>query len=681
MFVGKFGSGKNVYVRLMESYRNEQGKSRTRVIKNFGRYDELIKDNPNAYEELRAKYNEQSKAKTALTVQARKNELEQILNTASAAQSSEASKPAALLSYGHYALRPLWDQDLCLGRKIRYLQKTKTQYRFDLNAAISFLCFMKVIDPASILFRFDNKDAFLGDPAKELSLHNLYHCLDFVKQQKDEIFEWVNSKLDEKFGKSRATMVFYDVTNAYFESELTDGERDYEQADFAENLSLMAQEARARGELPDTCFDEDGNLIADVLPAEFVEAVADSKIQYLKMRGPSKEHRHDLPIVSIAMVIDCNGFPMDFAVYAGNASEFKTMRKSIETFKRKYNIVDVTVSADRGINSVENLKMLRDAGLGFLVAQKVTQFDNVLTEQMLNLDLYTPFDPEHPERGGYLVIENWIKGGKSSKDPVKCTLVLTYNEKRRRRDEAILKAWRSLVEDKMAKGEKLGPRKTGWAALADIGDKQDKAILGVNEAVYQHKLRMCGFAGLVYSPPNDAKVELNIKDLALSYKRQCRIEECFRIMKHNLMLRPMFVWNTDHVRGYIAVCVLALLILRLLQHKLADHGVEMSIDEICATLKGAVVAAIPTTIDGKEDAFFLSCEKPTGLRKGKEGITTEELCELSKAGQLKRRGINQLLKAVELEPLPLIGKRPDVARCLKTRFRKLTDAIPELLLC
>ena len=79
---------------------------------------------------------------------------------------------------------------------------------------------------------------------------------------------------------------------------------------------------------------------------------------------------------------------MDFAAYAGNDSEFKTMRKSIGELKKKYDITDVTVSADRGINSVKNLKMLHDAGLGFLVAQKVTLFTSELTEKMLDRSLH-----------------------------------------------------------------------------------------------------------------------------------------------------------------------------------------------------------------------------------------------------------------------------------------------------
>lgn len=103
-------------------------------------------------------------------------------------------------------------------------------------------------------------------------------------------------------------MVFYDVTNAYFETDLTDMERGYEQKDFAENLRSMAFDALDHGELPENCFDEDGNIVADKLTPEFLEKVADSKTQYLRMRGPSKEHRFDLPIVSMALIIDGNGF-------------------------------------------------------------------------------------------------------------------------------------------------------------------------------------------------------------------------------------------------------------------------------------------------------------------------------------------------------------------------------------
>ena len=681
MFISKFGSGKNVYVRLMEAYRDKDGKPRSRVIKNFGRYDQLGEEQ---YQQLCAKYRQQGQDKKNATQMARQSELQRLLT--SGVDSADPTRPLPLLNYGHYVLKQLWEQDLALDRKIHYLQKTQTRAHYDINAALSYLTFMKVLDPASVLYRYDDKDNLIGAPAEELALHDLYGTLDFAKEAKDDLMAWVNRQMDKQFGKPRANLVFYDVTNAYFESPLTDAEQGLEQSDFVENLYEMALEARDRGELLSECFDEHGCLVAERLPESFVEAVADEKIQYLKMRGPSKEHRFDLPIVSVALVVDSLGFPMDFAVYAGNDSELKSMRKSIESFKEKYAIEDVTVSADRGINSAVNLKMLQEAGLGFLVAQKVTQFDKKLTERMLHRELYTPIDPEHPEVGGYQIIENWEKKAKGKNDKVNCTLVLTYNEKRRQRDRAILEVWKSIVERKMTKGEKLGPRKTGWAALADIGEDQDKPILGINQEVYESRLKLCGYAALVYAPPqpNEKKKlpvhRLQPSELASAYKRQFSIEECFRILKSNIGLRPMYVWNSNHVRGHVTICVLALLLLQLLQHKLHQNHVDMSTGEICSALAGASVAAIKTkSASGQSDLMFFSCERRASLRKGREQMATEELFNQVKQGTLKVHGIKDVLGTVGLEPLPRLCSRPELARCLKTRFPQPTDAVSRLI--
>ena len=692
MYVVKFGKGKNVYVRLMEGYRDSQGRPRNRVVQNLGRYDDLIKDDPDAFEKLKAQYRVKGQVKKQATQQARQTEIARVLALQS--DNCTSTAPLPLLSYGHYVLKQIWDEDLALGRKISYLQKTQTNIQFDVNAAISFMSFMKVLDPCSVLGSLSDKDNFIGDPAAEITLDDFYHSLSFLKQYKDDLMQWVNRQMDKKFGKSRASMVFYDVTNAYFESAMTDAERGYEQVDFVENVAEMARIARENNELDDSCFDEDGNVIAEALPPEFIEAIADEKIQYLRMRGPSKEHRFDLPIVSLALVIDSNGFPMDFAVYAGNDSEFKTMRKSIEFFKRKYDIENVTVSADRGINSVRNLQMLQDLGFGFLVAQKVSQFSESLNKRMLNRDLYTPFDPADPEAGGYQVIKDWTKTGSRKNEKVQCTLVLTYNEKRRRRDEALLNVLRSIIEKKIAKGEKIGPRKTGWAGLAKVADDKEQMILGVDEELFEKRRRLCGYAALVYAEPRqqDAAQEsagqqfqepnipiLSGEQIAHAYRRQSRIEECFRIMKHNLGLRPMYVRNSDHVRGHVTVCVLALLLVRLLQHKLDERGIAMSINDICRTLKNASVAVLKTTsAEGQEDASFLSCERRASLRKGRERMSTEDLLQELAKDRIKAHGIADLMQAVGLEPLPQACSRHELARCLRTRFGSPMEAVPPL---
>ena len=316
MYIGKFGKGKNVYVRLMECYRDEEtGKNKIRVLKNFGRYEDLIKDDPLAYEKLQEQYREErDKTKIAIRNE-RLSKVEQILNLQNNKQKKFETLPA--LKYGHYILKSIWENNLGLYKKINILQsRNYKNTKYNINDALSYLVFNRIIAPYSILRQYAEKDCFLGNPIKDISLDDLYHCLDFAKESKNTIMKWVNDSIDKEFGKNRATLVFYDVTNCYFESQLTDYERNLEQKDYLENIKILAKEAVENDELPEDSFDEDNNLIINDTTKKFIEGLSSEKIQFLKMRGPSKEHRFDLPIVSIALVIDKNGFPMDFCVYA-----------------------------------------------------------------------------------------------------------------------------------------------------------------------------------------------------------------------------------------------------------------------------------------------------------------------------------------------------------------------------
>ena len=60
--------------------------------------------------------------------------------------------------------------------------------------------------------------------------------------------------------------------------------------------------------------------------------------------------------------------------------------------------------------------------------------------------------------------------------------------------------------------------------------------------------------------------------LAATYHELNQIESCFRIMKSYLGLRPMYVRNSNHIKGHILICVIALGILKLLQWKLNKSG-------------------------------------------------------------------------------------------------------------
>jgi len=71
------------------------------------------------------------------------------------------------------------------------------------------------------------------------------------------------------------------------------------------------------------------------------------------------------------------------------------------------------------------------------------------------------------------------------------------------------------------------------------------------------------------------------EDIVLGYRGQYRIEHAFRTMKdpHFVTWQPMFHWTDQKIRVHAFYCVLALTLTSLLQRKLHQAGLEISIHE------------------------------------------------------------------------------------------------------
>lgn len=52
---------------------------------------------------------------------------------------------------------------------------------------------------------------------------------------------------------------------------------------------------------------------------------------------------------------------------------FKTLPLIVEKMKKKHNISNAILIADKGINSADNLLCLKDSGIGFIVSQKLNE--------------------------------------------------------------------------------------------------------------------------------------------------------------------------------------------------------------------------------------------------------------------------------------------------------------------
>lgn len=54
-----------------------------------------------------------------------------------------------------------------------------------------------------------------------------------------------------------------------------------------------------------------------------------------------------------------------------------------------------------------------------------------------------------------------------------------------------------------------------------------------------------------------------------------RIEQSFRIMKTDLYARPVFVSTNEHIRAHFLICFVALLIIRIIQHRMEEKALSV----------------------------------------------------------------------------------------------------------
>lgn len=584
----KSGNRHQVYIK--ESYRDENGKPRSRIVQKLGYLEDMLKENPNALEELKAQYAQPRLKREAQSKIIAKNIAKEV-HKAVTSGTQESSQDYPCLSYAMMLLRKISDEYLNLNYKLSYLQQD-TKYQFNLADTSTFLAFIKILDPQSINSSHSTTEKYMGTSMEDITLDNLYSTYDFLNDNKDEILKWINKKIDVCCNRSSLTMIFYDVTNVFFETALTDEEQQFLRKNAPEEIQKLYEKAKSEGIIDESSgieqVDAQGNKVLNIelLPPELIKEI--KEICFLRMRGMSKEHRFDLPLVSIALVIDEYGFPIDYKLYPGNCSEITKMEPSIKQMMQKYHVNNSVVVADRGLNSVSNLKMLEESKLGFIVAQKISNLEAATLERILDPTDYIEVVKDSFK---YKKIDNFVKTSANKNDSITCSLVVTFSEDRYKRDIAVLNKDIAMAEEAVKHNSEIKSHARQWNALVTKEGKGRKAKK-LNNAAIEKRRKLCGYAAIVYKK-SSAKTasELDIAQISSAYHSLVRIEDCFRIMKTNLSLRPMFVRTENHINAHILCCILALILLRLIQFKLDKNNQHMSIERIIKALQDCNVMA------------------------------------------------------------------------------------------
>lgn len=546
---------------IQQGFRNGK-KTTTKNIKRLGKHSELllITDNPLEYakNEVKKMNEEYRSGRSEFIVTMDFNE--RIPSTDSPCSNSTSLNIGYLYLKDIYAKLNLSDffKSVSSDRKITY----------DCNKICQFLTYARILDPASKYGTYDKLDTYYEKP--QVEYQHMIRFLDILDRNSDKYLKHLFDN-SENIVKRDTSVMYYDCTNYFFETEKPD--------------------------------------------EEIVDEVTGEIILGLRQFGISKENKTS-PIVEMGLIMDSRGIPISMCIHPGNTNEQLTavpLEKEVikMTGNKKF-----IYCADAGLGSYNIRKFNDMGGRAYIVTQSVKKLgqeikdivfndsnyrllsnDDAITLKEMrtfnkksanNLSLYNDFAykviPANTAMDTGLYEEKVYKNGRTKKVKVKGTLhqyiIVTFSRKmmeyQRTIRERQLERAKKLLRLKDPEKIKKGPNDIR-RFLKNTSSDTANYVLDMDKIHEEEKYD--GFYAVATNLDDSAK------DILAVAQNRYKIEDCFRIMKTNFDARPVFLRKPERIRAHFLICYTALLIYRLMECKLDDNLTHVTTSNLIKTLR------------------------------------------------------------------------------------------------
>lgn len=257
--------------------------------------------------------------------------------------------------------------------------------------------------------------------------------------------------------------------------------------------------------------------------------------------GFSKERRLE-PQITVGLLTDARGFPLQVHAFEGNTAETKTILPVLEAFMAAHRLPEVTVVADAGMLSEANLAAIEDAGLRFIVGARIPEVPYQIAE-------WRRRHPDQPISDGQIFTQPSIMGGKA--DPRRRMIFYQYRADRARRtlkgiDQQIVKAEKAVAGQTPVKRNRF-VQLTG-------------ATKTINRELEAKARALAGLKGYV------TNLEAPTPEFVMgAYHQLWQIEKSFRMSKTDLRARPIYHHKRDSIEAHLTVVMAALAVSRMVE--------------------------------------------------------------------------------------------------------------------
>ena len=562
MFIEVVQNNGNKYLRLVQSVRvtNKSGYkvSQKKVIKNIGPLSRFDDGQPNYVQRLKASF----KAGSPLIPELKaycdsKNQTETYRFSINEGSPDCFGHPKL---FSHILMERILEE---LGLNTFFSSyKRFSKLEYDVYGFAKLLIFGRLLNPASkcatVRQNGDYYEPILGD----FNPDNVYDTLGFIADHKDKIIRRINTNLVKKALRS-PEIIYYDVTNFYFEI----------------------------GEPDEDILDEEGNII--------------EKGQ--RKMGVCKEERK-LPIVQMGLFMDDSGIPIAIETFPGNTLDHLTLRPALKKNIDGLDFSRFIMIADRGICNYPNLLHVLDAGNGYIVSKSLLKSTKQEQEWTYSDEGYIAVSDDFKYKSR--IVKKNVKDENGNKRVIEEKVVVYWSRKFQARAEQENKKFLDFLQKLQEHPENFRITAVQSKALRKFFKKEC-----VNEQTGEilDSSKIKGFIdfdkvaeyrkSLGYYQIVTSELTMDAQEVIDKYHGLTQIEDQFRVMKGDLDTRPLYVRTPEHVTAHLLVCMIALILLRIIQKRLTDSGV-VRIDPDAYWSSGLSAARIQAALNRwKVDTF------------------------------------------------------------------------------
>jgi transposase len=363
----------------------------------------------------------------------------------------------------------------------------------------------------------------------------------------------------------------------------------------------------------------------------------------LSAYGRSKDDKANCKQVVLALMVNSQGYPFKWDVFAGNMPEIHTMEKIIKACAHRFKLQDISMVFDRGLVAEDVLNLIDERRLKYISALDHDQIPNVpnidlsifkdldsqtVFESIPKLSGFTKYDSDlyFKDLGisgdkRYIVGINpvrLIQDRKCRQEKIDCfqRFVASNNRllkkaKRDRQEQPTLnKVTNELKRLKIRKYYETPQLKEISVSLT-LKDGRRKQVKSFQVKVKKKPLKIAIAKltdGLCVFVTNHIA-----KRIIQAYREKTQIEDAFKNIKSFVKIRPFFVNKKEHVKSVYTICVLSYFINRYLsQKRKASEGKDfLNSKQLYEPLRSCKLVSLLDELSGitKKDIIPLSEEQ------------------------------------------------------------------------